>query len=403
MPGKNLSNFFEEYINKEPIFTNKKALQSGYTPNKIPHRQKEIEYIAKILAPILRQEKPSNIFIYGKTGTGKTVTIKHVTDEIYNVAERNSLPVKIIYLNCKLKRVADTEYRLVAELTKQLGVHVPATGLPTDEVYRQFVDILNEREIKLLVILDEIDQIVHKIGADFLYNMTRLNTELKQSEISIVGISNDLHFTEYIDPRVKSSLSEEEILFPPYNAVQIQTILKERSKESCRLGVIKEGVIEKCAALAAKEHGDARKALELLRVAGEMAERKGKDYIEIGDLDEADDKLEKDRTIEYINVQPKQSKITLLAIINKIKQDPRVPAFTGDIYEVYKNLCFECKITPLTQRRISDLIAELDQAGIIRAKLISKGRYGRTRQICLEIGPSALPNIEKLLKEGLNL
>ncbi len=403
MPGKNLSTFFEDYIKKEPIFTNKKALQAIYMPKKIPHRQKEIDYLAKILAPILRQEKPSNVFIYGKTGTGKTVTIKHVTDEIFGVAEKNNLPIKIIYLNCKLKRVADTEYRLVSELTKQLGVELPATGLPTDEVYKQFVEILSEKEVKLLVVLDEIDQIVNKIGADFLYNMTRLNTELKQSEISIVGISNDLKFTEYIDPRVKSSLSEEEVLFPPYNAIQIQTILKERSKEACREGVIKEGVIEKCAALAAKEHGDARKALELLRVAGEVAERKGKDCIEIEDLDEADDKLEKDITIESITAQTKQSKITLLAIINKLKQDQRAPAFTGDIYEVYKNLCFECKIKPLTQRRISDLIAELDQAGIIRAKLISKGRHGRTRQICLEIGPSTLPKVEKLLKEGLNL
>ena len=408
MPGKSLSNFFEDYINREPIFTNKKALQAQYKPKTIPHRQKEIDMLAKILAPVLRQEKPSNVFIYGKTGTGKTVTIMHVSDEISKVAEKNKLPVKIIYLNCKLKRVADTEYRLIADLTNKLGGNVPATGLPTDEVYKQFLKLLEEKGFKLVIILDEIDQIVKKIGDGLLYNMMRINSELKYSEISIIGISNELKFTEYIDPRVKSSLSEEELLFAPYNAVQIQTILKERSKEACRDGVIREGVIEMCAALAAKEHGDARMALELLRIAGEIAERKNKDYISIEDLNEANDTFERDTVVEWISAQPKHSKIVLLSIMNIDKEKansngPKAPYFTGDIYEVYKEICSKFKTSPLTQRRISDLIAELDQAGIINAKLVSKGRYGRTRQIRLDIGPSTLPKIEKILMEGLQL
>ncbi len=408
MSGKSLSTFFEDYIKKEPIFINKKALQSVYVPKKIPHRQKEIDHLANILAPILRQEKPSNIFIYGNTGTGKTITIKYVTDEIFSITEKNKLPVKIIYLNCKLKRVADTEYRLIAELIKQLGEKVADTGLATDQVYRKFIETIENKKIKLLIILDEIDQlVVKKIGGEsLLYNLTRLNMDLKHSEISIIGISNLLHFLQDIDPRVKSSLSEEEILFPPYNAPQIQTILNERSKEAFREGVIKEGVIEKCAALAAKEHGDARKALDLLRVAGELAERKGKTSIMIEDLDEADETLERDTFVEYVSSQPKHSKITLYAIINRLKQDsqPRSPPpETGEIVEIYKEMCSKCKITPLTPRRVSALIAQLDQAGVIRANLISKGRNGRTRQIHLNIGPSTLPKIENILKEGLGL
>ena len=408
MSGKGLSTFFENYIKREPIFINKKALQAIYIPKNIPHRQKEIDTLAKILAPMLRQEKPSNIFIYGNPGTGKTVTIKYVTDEISQVAEKNKLSVKIIYLNCKLKRVADTEYRLIAELTNRLGGNVPATGLPTDEVYKQFLGLLEEKGFKLVIILDEIDQIIQKAGAGLLYNMTRINSELKNSEISLIGISNDLRFMEYIDPRVKSSLSEEEIVFPPYNAVQIQTILKERSKEACREGVIKDGVVEKCAALAAKEHGDARKALELLRIAGEISERKNKECISMEELDEANETFERDTVVEWISAQPKHSKIALLAIMNIDKEKahsngPKTPYFTGEIYEVYKELCSKCHQQPLTQRSISNLIAELDQAGIINAKLVSKGRYGRTRQIHLDIGPSTLPKIEKMLMEGLQL
>ncbi len=335
--------------------------------------------------------------------SGKTLVVKHVVESMEKIAEKNNLPIKIFYLNCKMKRVADTEYRLIAELARALGVEIPATGLPTDEVYRIFIENLEKKKVLLILILDEIDQLVSRAGDQVLYSLTRFNSELKNSLISIVGISNDLMFTNYLDPRVKSSLSEEELVFPPYNAIQLQAILKDRAEKAFQKGVVVEGLLEKCAAYAAREHGDARRALELLRVAGELAERNNCKQISIDILDEAEEKVERDRVHDIILSQPKQSQITLLAIFEAVKQIGNKPLFTGDVYELYKELCHKVKIKPLTQRRISDLVAELDMLGIIHAKVISKGRYGRTRQFGLGVPPSTVPKLEKLLKEGLNV
>jgi cell division control protein 6 len=99
----------------------------------------------------------------------------------------------------------------------------------------------------------------------FYIYLTRLNSELSQSQLSVVGISNDLTFFDEIDPRVRSSLSEEEIVFPPYNAIQLQKILKERSSNCFKDGVLDSGVIEKCSAYAAREHGDARRAFDFTK------------------------------------------------------------------------------------------------------------------------------------------
>ncbi|MAG78527.1 cell division control protein Cdc6 [archaeon] len=398
-----LNNYFENYLSKEPLFSNKKVLSANYNPNIIPHRGDQIQKLAGILAPALREDKPSNVFIYGKTGTGKTLTAKHVTDSMQKIMKKNKVNVIIFYLNCKLKRVADTEYRLIAEVSRSLGINVPATGLPTDEVYKMFINSLENKKVLLLLVLDEIDQLVSRAGDQILYNLTRLNSELKESQISLLGISNDLMFTNYLDPRVKSSLSEEELVFPPYNAMQLQSILKERAKDAFRKGVIEQGVLEKCAAYAAREHGDARRALELLRVAGELTERKNENLITINILDEAEEKIERDRVHDIVTTQPKQSQLCLLAVLETSKSIGRQPMFTGDLYELYKDLCFKTKVKPLTQRRISDLIAELDMLGIINAKVISKGRYGRTRQISLGIPPSTVPKVEGLLKEVLSL
>ena len=401
MGEKELKNFFVGYLSKSSIFKDKKALQSNYTPKTVPYRDEQIENLASVLAPSLRMEKPSNLFIYGKTGSGKTLCVKHVSENLSKIAEEKNIPIKIFYLNCKMKRVADTEYRLVAQMCREFGVEVPATGLPTDEIYKIFVNEIDKQKKLLLVILDEIDQLVLKTGDEILYNLTRLNSELKNSEVSLIGISNDLVFTDNLDPRVKSSLSEEELVFPPYNAIQLQDILKDRAKFAFRQNVVEEGVIEKCAAYAAREHGDARRALELLRVAGELVERGGGKVIKEENIDQAEEKTERDRVLDIINTQPKQFKLTLYSIFNFI--DKGTPIFTGDIYDFYKDACIKTGVKPLTQRRISDIIAELDMLGIITAKVISKGRYGRTRQICLAIPQSTVPKVVDLLKEGLNL
>jgi cell division control protein 6 len=402
MPQEGLKGFFDNFLKQNAIFIDKKALQSQYTPDSIEHRDEQIKNVANILAPVLRKEKPSNLFVYGKTGTGKTLTVKYVTNQLLESARSNSIPLYVIYVNCKLKRVADTEYRLIAQVIREFGLSIPPTGLPTDEVYKIFINTVDGEEKILLIILDEIDQLVKKVGDEILYNLTRINEDLKKSQLSIIGISNDLLFIDHVDPRVKSSLSEEEIIFPPYNAIQIQSILKKRNETAFRQGVIEAGVVEKCAAYAAREHGDARRALELMRVAGEIAERAGDAKITLKYIDIAEEKIERDRLSDIIFTQPKQFQATLYSIL-KIYNERKAAIFTGEVYEVYKSICNATGLHPLTQRRISDIICELDMLGIINASTISKGRYGRTREISLVIPSQSMPSIMKTLEEGLDL
>lgn len=204
---KGLNNFFEEYLKHNPIFVNKSILHWNYTPDKILHREKQITEIAKILAPSLKLEKPSNLFIYGVTGTGKTCIVKYVTQEMEEIAKKKNLNLKIVYINCKYQRVADTEYRLIAEIIKSLGGMIATTGLPTKDVYDTFVRILEEQKTLLILVMDEIDHVVEKMGDGMLYTLTRVNDQLKESKVSIIGITNDLNFISRLGPRVQSSLS----------------------------------------------------------------------------------------------------------------------------------------------------------------------------------------------------
>jgi len=245
-------------------------------------------------------------------------------------------------------------------------------------------------------VLDEIDALLDKIGDGILYNITRTNQDNPSTKITIVGISNKPTFIDNLDPRIKSSLSEEEMVFPPYNATEIKDILEERTKTAFKEDSVEYGAITRCAALAAQENGDARRALDLLRVAAELCERGRCEKVTERFVNSAQEKLDKDRIIEIIRAQPKQSKLVLLAMLNLYRKEKK-GIQTGDVYTLYEKMATENGLKTLTQRRVSDLISELDMLGVINASLVSKGRYGRTRTINIHLNEKLVLLMSKTL------
>jgi len=425
---------FDDLLNGEPIFENKDVLRPSYTPERLPHRNEQINNMATILVGALRGETPSNILIYGKTGTGKTASAKFVSNELETTSQKYEVPCEVEYINCE---VTDTQYRVLAQLAntfietneRDIGSRldelrdleeradadpaapestefdspgaledrietletdlddfepVPMTGWPTDRVYSTFFEAIDYRERVVVIMLDEIDKLVEKSGDDTLYNLSRMNSELDNSRVSIMGISNDLKFTEFLDPRVKSSLGEEEIVFPPYDATQLRDILAARAQIAFVDDALTEDVIPLCAAFAAQEHGDARRALDLLRTAGELAERSQADRVGEDHVRDAQEKIELDRVVEVVRTLPTQSKVVLFAVI-LLERNGAQNINTGEVYNIYRRLCDEIDADVLTQRRVTDLISELDMLGIVNAVVVSKGRYGRTKEMNLSV------------------
>lgn len=402
MEEKNLTRFFEQYIQQQSVFANRRALQTDFQPETIVHRDDQITAVAKVLAPLLRGERPNNLFIYGYPGTGKTLVAQFCARQLQQLAESRSLPFFVTYINCKLRRTADTEYRLVAQLAASLGRNVPATGLPTDEVYQIFYKELEQRKCAMLIILDEIDALVERTDDQLLYNLVRINEQLQHSKITLVGVSNNTTFKDDLDPRVRSSLSEEEVVFPRYNALQLIEILQSRASVAFTPNALEDGVLQKCAAIAAQEHGDARRALTLLRTAGELCERDNGTFIKIQHIDAADAAIEHESIVELVRGQPKQHNAVLYALFHCSAQRKQA-VFTGEIYERYQQVCNTINLRPLTQRRISDILQEFDMVGIIQSKVISKGRYGRSREIETTLAPKTLSMVHSIISDALSL
>ena len=393
-----LDEVFNRFLKGSKIFKSREVLRHDYVPDYLPHRDEQILRLAEITGPTLSGSPCSNVLIYGKTGTGKTAVVKFVLKKLSEKAEEMDSPVKVCFVNCRL---AGTEYRVLASLCSSINLKVPFTGLATGELFDRFRRKLKSQGIIFLTALDEIDALIKIRGDTLLYELTRINESLGESKVSIIGISNDLKFKEFLDPRVLSTLSEEEIVFRPYTANELFDILMERAKMAFYDGVLTEGAVKLCAALAAAEHGDARRALDLLRVAGEIAERRGDKKIVEVHVREAQERIEHDQVYEAMKSLPIHSKIIILAVYLLSRFDAN-RSITGEIYNLYSELCEQIGMNPLTQRRVSGLINELDVLGLLSSRIISLGRYGRTKKISLGVPRRVVVEVlseDKRLKE----
>lgn len=371
---------FDRYVKGSFIFKNRECLRHDYIPEYLPHREEQIARLGLILAPTLKGSRCSNVFIYGKPGTGKTAVTRYVLKHLLKKSVELNNPLKIALINC---RTIGTDYRVLTSLCDTVGVKVPFTGLSKGEVFERFKNGLKSLGAILVIMLDEVDVLIKKYSDDLLYRLTRINEEAEYGKLVIIGVSNDLQFKEYLDPRVLSCLSEEEIVFRPYTADELYDILLDRAKLALNEGAYTEAALRLCAALAASEHGDARRALDLLRVSAEIAERRGADRVLEVHVREARMKIEEDSVLEVLRTLPLHPKLVLASIFLVKRSGLRSRMMTGGIYEVYTELCSEVGLDPLTQRRISGLIGELDALGVINAKVISLGRHGRSKKIRL--------------------
>lgn len=391
MPSKNqLDEIFDKFLSGGHIFINRDVLRYDYIPKKLPHRTEQIQRLGNIFAPSLNNSKISNVFIYGKPGTGKTAVTKYVLNHLEQKAKAIGSPLKICYINCRL---TGTNYRILAEICRSLNIKVPFTGLAVNELLERFKLKINSLKIIEIIVLDEIDALVRSYEDDsLLYELTRINENLVNNWVGLIGISNDLHFKEFLDARVISCLSEEEVIFKPYSAEELYDILLERSERAFVKDALSNSSLRLCAAYAAREHGDARRALDLLRVSGEIAERKNNNLITEDNVKEALQKIEDDRFIEALRSLPLHQKIIL---VSAYRLDLICPdgSITGDLYNVYCECCTDISIESLTQRRVSGLLNELDVLGLLNTRVVSFGRHGRTKKIRLGVPPKIITEV----------
>lgn len=390
MSATDIDRLFDELLSRRSLFKDRRVLSIDYVPDELPHREREIARLATILATALRGGRPSNVFCYGHTGTGKTAVVKFVLKKLFEKARSRNLKFKAAYVNT---RIYNTPYRALYKIAEELGIRgIPKTGLAVADVFEKVKREIDRFDCLTIIVLDEIDYLVKREGGnDLLYQLTRINNMLSRSQVSLIGVTNDLRFRDFLEARVLSSLCEETIVFHPYTAEQLYDILKQRAALAFVDGAVEDSALRLIAALAAREHGDARRAIDLLRVAGEIAEREGADCVREEHVWKAYEEVERDLVSAAVSGLPLQEKLVLLAIALLSRSKRQIT--TGLVKHAYEKVCAALGVAPVSHRRLTDILNNLETLGLISCALVSLGRYGRTKLIKLEVRPKDVISI----------
>lgn len=374
-------NIFEHLRDEDSLFKNREVLHHGFTPSALPHREREIKTLVHNLVEALQGQIPSNMLLYGQPGSGKTAVTRFVSQQLLARGAVLGRSVHVVEVNCC---TVDTKYRVLAQignsLTRKGQSAIPFTGWPTDKVLERLKENMDALGGVHVIVLDEVDHLVQKSGDGVLYALTSLNYGLRNSRCCIIGITNDLLFPDMLDARVASRLGSEDLVFAPYNAAQIEDVLSARAKEGIKEGVLDDGIIELCAALSAQEHGDARRALDLLRISVQKAEHDDSEKVNVQHVRLAQNQLEFDQITPVIATLTAHQKLVLYSVLLN-ERNGLSNVSTGEVYTVYQMTCTNAGLSPLTSRRVSDLILILDTLNLVTAKTISLGREGRSKRI----------------------
>ena len=395
-----MAELFDDIFKESKIFANREILSPHFMPHNLLFRDKQMQEIAKYITPSLKGERGRNLFVYGKTGTGKTSCIKNVIEKIRNLPISKA---RILYINC---RIYNSRYRVLHKIVSEFLPLYAKRGYGIVDIYERIISWIEEDGKVLVIVLDEID--VVKDLDDLIYTLTRANSDIKSGGITIVGIANKVSFKDELDPRNLSTLYENELAFPPYNSTELAQILKERAEQGFKKGIIDQAAVNLAAALAAKESGDARLALKILSKAGEIAEEKGFPTVTTEQVTEAAKFAEEEIAYEVINTLPEHQRLIVYAIAllsiqgsryKRLSDNGEMYLFSGDIYDKYVSVAGSLDKEPKSSRWYRKYIADLDMQGIIISYESGKGIRGHTKLIKLSYPPEKIrESIEKTLK-----
>ncbi len=382
-------NIFEpHFANTQTVFLDRNAISPHFMPARLPFREKQIEEISGTISVMLNGKKADNLFLYGKTGTGKTSVTRLVLQQLLEFGGKHNKPVNGTYINC---RNHNSKYRVMSKIVKELFPEENFLGFSAAFVYDKLLERITKNKVAYCIVLDEIDKV--KDLDDLVYALTRSNDELENGCISIVGISNNVFFKERLDPRTKSSLCQHEMVFPPYNAEELRQILGERIRIAFKPNVVEESAINLASAFAANESGDARTAVMLLQKAGELADKKGENCVKDEHVQKAKKKVEEEIILNMIATLPKHQQLllrTIAALSLQKKSQQRItgtleemPLFSGEVYEEYFRTAKNAKEQPVSARWYREYISELEMFGLIITAASGQGIRGNTRLIRL--------------------
>jgi archaeal cell division control protein 6 len=354
-------------------------------------RTRQIKRLANALSSVLQNTTPPNLLVYGPSGAGKSVTCLHFLSALAAMADKQNVAFHYFYLDLTTPR---TCFGALNELAIALdgSVRRYQKGIPLEQMQEAVVHSLRRLQGFVCILVDEADNITRDADL-FLTFLAKTLPKRINSRVSYVFLTNRLDWEKALDPRILAALKKQDAIFEPYDADDLLKILKLRVEKALDATRVDEAALRKIAALASRETGDARKAVEILAKSVKVAEdTTGR--LTIAEVNTAQATLEVDKTEKLIQSLALQQRLALCGCYLGLQRQ-RGRLSTGMAHEAYSKVCREAGVYALSQRRFSDMVSFLDLYGLVSARVICRGRWGKTRELTASL-PSEV--VKRLLQ-----
>jgi cell division control protein 6 len=385
------------------VFADKDLLRIETVPesdSRIIGRGDQLTALANELGSAIEGQKPNNAFVFGKPGVGKSMCVKFLCRQLVEQGRANGVSIGVAYVDC-MQNSSETQVIVSAgdAVNDQsvTDVYFPEGGVSRARLYDRLWSVFDELYDVGVIILDEIDKLDSPNETLGTLSRAGESEKLSACHLGVVGISNKARFEQRLASEVKSSLTQNELVFPPYNIDELFDILKAR-RDAFNPDALPDDaaaaddIFAKAAKFAAQEYGDAREAIDILRKAGEIAKDDGTDRVEVPHVIRARDKAEEDKLIKIIQTQPLQSQYVLQSVALSTKAaDPGEDVKSHSVYGKYEQLTQFDEVNTLSWRRVRDLLDELEDLDVLEQRRKSAGKgNGIYRAVYLADAPETV-------------
>lgn len=384
------SDIVKETLAGPTVFKDESPLSLEYMPRRLLHRDAQMRFLTQLFR--FSVENPfstsQRVLITGDVGTGKTVLSQRFGADLVKAAKNRKINLQYVHVNCR--EAKGSLFMIIKRVLTQFEPEFPKRGFAPEELLHTLMDVLDDKNMHLILALDELENLIRTEGTNPIYNLTRIQEERvgKPIRLSLICILREHEYLQKLDKSTIDTLQRNIVKLDKYSSLQLIEILRDRAESAFKENIVSDEALQLVSDIGGQS-GDARYSIELLWRAGKYADSENAKHVSTEHVRKAAGSVYPTLRGEYINALSSHEKYMLLALARVLGESQEAYASIGAVEREYKAVCEEYDDEPRKHTQIWKYARGLGAIGIIAASKSGEGVRGKTTLLGLQSIPAS--------------